>query len=183
MKTSLPLVLGLLLAVPAIAQSGKGSINMGAPTVNQTVTAGDAKISLNYTSMNWGKGAQMTRLMDKEKGAKSREGVNNLAKSSPMGTFNTSVALTCGDVKIPAGEYKLGFTITENLEWQMSLMGTETINIKLPLMDNKAQPSKRLVCSLFAGDENGAGCYVAFGDKNCILAFSTAAAAGGEKKG
>jgi hypothetical protein len=182
MKHVLPLVLGLLLAVPAAAQAGKGSINQGAPTVNQTVNAGDAKISLNYTSINFGKGAAMTRLMDKDKGGKARESVNNQAKAQPMGTFSTSVALTCGDVKIPAGEYKLGFTINDNLEWQMSLMGTETINIKLALMDNKAMPHKRLLCSLFAGDENGAGCYVAFGDKNCVLSFSTAAA-GGEKKG
>jgi hypothetical protein len=98
MKHLFPVVLGLLVAMPAAAQSGRGSINQGAPTVSQTVEAGGAKIQLNYTSIAWGQGATFNRAMDKEKGGKARTGINNQAKASPMGTFTTSVPLTCGDL-------------------------------------------------------------------------------------
>jgi hypothetical protein len=183
MKQSLTLVLGLLLSVPALAQSGQGSINQDAPQVKQTVVAGDAKISLDYTSINWGRGQAMSRVMDKDKGGQARQRLNALAKQSPMGSFSTTVPLTCGDLKIPAGEYKLAFTINEDLAWEVNFIGKDTLTMKLPLMDNKDMQHKRLLCSLFAGDSNGAGCYIAFGDKFCVLTFSTdgGGAKGGDK--
>jgi hypothetical protein len=178
MKHSLPLVLGLLMAVPAVAQRS-GMINQNAPSVSQTVTAGDAKITLDYTSIAWGQGRIFNAAMDKSGGGKARDSINNSAKQNPAGKFTTSVDLTCGDLKIPAGEYTFAFTINDNAEWQINFNGKETLTMKLPLQENKEMPHKRLLCSLFAGDDAGAGAYIAFGDKWCVLNFKPAGAGGG----
>ena len=180
MNRYVTLVVGLLMAVPAAAQKS-GMINNNAPKLTQSLTAGDAKIQLDYTSIAWGQGRAFNAAMDKGNGD-ARKQLNDLAKSQPIGSFSTTVDLTCGDVKIPAGEYKLGFTITDSMEWQMSFMGKDTINVKLPLTDSKDHPSNMLVCSLFAADRGSVGCYVAFGQKACVVNF-TAAGGGGGKKG
>jgi len=180
MNRYVTLVVGLLMAVPVAAQKS-GMINQNAPKLTQSLTAGEAKIQLDYTSIAWGQGQAFNAAMDKGNGD-ARKQINELAKSKPIGSFTTSVDLTCGDVKIPAGEYKLGFIITDNMEWQMSFMGKDTINVKLPLTDSKEKQSTMLVCSLFAGDRGTAGCYVAFGQKSCVVNFAPASG-GGCKKG
>lgn len=183
MKNCLPLVLGLLMAAPAVAQQS-GMANRNAPTVAQTVTSGDNKISLNYTSIAWVRGDIIKQAMDKAGGAEKRKEINDLAKSKPVGTFTNSVDLTCGELKIPAGEYKVGFTINDNCEWEINFMGKETLTMKLPLMDNKEKPAAMLICCLYVADRNSAGCYVAFGDKAGFLTFAGPGAAGkGGKKG
>src|SRR5262249_26973320 len=101
MKRYLPLA--LLLAVPAVAQHG-GMANMNAPTLTQSYTSGDTKISLNYTSIAWVRGDKVKTAMDKANGADARKEINELAKSKPIGTFTTSADLVCGDLKIPAGD-------------------------------------------------------------------------------
>src|SRR5215510_14212768 len=55
MKLLLSLCAAAALCAPASAQQS-GMINRNAPTITQTVTAGAAKISLNYTSIAWGRG-------------------------------------------------------------------------------------------------------------------------------
>src|SRR5690242_10974473 len=172
MNRYLTLAVGLLMAVPAAAQKS-GMINRNAPKLTQSFTVGDAKIQLDYTSIAWGQGQAFNAAMDKN-GGDHRKEINELAKNQPIGSFNTSVDLTCGDVKIPAGEYKLGFTITDNMEWQMTFMGKDTINVKLPLTDSKDHQSNMLVCSLFAGERGSASCYVAFGQKSCVITFTAA---------
>jgi len=186
MKHSLPLVLGLLMAVPAVAQRS-GSINRKFPTVSQTVTNGDSKITLDYNSIALGEGRTFNAAMDKAAGADARKMINDSAKQNPAGKFTTSVDLVCGDLKIPAGEYTLFFTINDNAEWTINFGGKDTLSMKMTMMDNKDMTHKRLLCSLYAGDEAGAGCYVAFGNKNCILSFKPASgatpASGGKKGG
>ena len=168
MNKFLTLTLAAALCAPAFAQK-MGMANTDAPTVKQTVMAGDCKVSLDYTSITWASGKTMTALMDKDKGAAVRQRVNSTAKTDPLGTFSTSVAVEIGALKLPAGDYKVAFTINDNLDWEINFMGKETMTMKLPLMDNKEMPHKRLLCSLFAGDEKGAGVYIAFGSKWCIL--------------
>ncbi|MBK8095905.1 MAG: hypothetical protein IPK26_02285 [Planctomycetes bacterium] len=172
MKKFLSFALAAALCAPAFAQK-MGSSNSAAPSVEQTVIAGDAKMSLNYTSITWADGKTMTALMDKEKGARARGRVNSSAKDSPLGTFTTSVDVTCGDLKLAAGEYKVSFTISDNLEWEINFTGKDTQKMKLPLMDNP-QESKRLLMCMYAGDDEGAGVYVAFGNKMCMLNFAPA---------
>jgi hypothetical protein len=179
MKLLLTMCAAAALCTPAFAQKS-GMINRNAPTISQTVTAGNAKISLNYTSLAWGQGKAFDEAMDKAGGADARKNINDLAKKQPIGDLSTSVDLTCGDLRIPAGDYKVAFTINDNAEWQINFIGKETLTMKLPLMDNKEMPHKRLLMCLYAGDSDGAGVYVAFGTKFAILSL---APAGGEKKG
>jgi hypothetical protein len=183
MRHRLPLMLGLLMA-PAVAQRD-GSINANAPFLRQMFTSGTTRIALAYTSLAWGQGAIVAKATDKG-GYDTRRTINDLAKTRPAGTFATSVDLTCGDLKIPAGEYALAFTINDNCEWQISLTDKVTLTMKLPLHDNKERPSPMLVCSLYAGEQGSACCYVAFGDKACVLTFKPAEGptpAGGKKGG
>lgn len=168
MTKMLSFVLTVALCAPAFAQK-MGSSNSDAPTVKQTVMAGDAKISLDYTSITWASGRTMSRIMDKEKGGPVRERVNNSASEAPLGSLSTSVDLMCGDLHIPAGEYKVYFTITDDLAWQINFMGKEkTHTMKLPLTESDHE-SKRLMMCLYAGEEEGAGVYVAFGKHSGML--------------
>ena len=179
MKLFVTLAAAALVCAPAFAQKS-GMINRNAPTISQTVTAGGAKISLNYTSLAWGQGKMFDEAMDKANGAEARKGINDLAKKQPIGDLSTSVDLVCGDLRIPAGDYKVAFTITDNVEWQINFIGKETLTMKLPLMDNKEMPHKRLLMCLYAGDTDGAGVYVACGTKFAILSLAPGAA---EEKG
>lgn len=178
MKLFLSLATAALLCAPTFAQK-MGSINGNAPSLTQAIEAGGAKMSLNYTSIAWGQGKTFEMAMDKEKGARARTRINATAKESPLGTFSSSVDVMCGDLKLAAGEYKIAFTINEECQWEINFMGKETMTMKLPLMDNKDMAHKRLLMSLYAGDDAGAGVYVAFGTKVAMLSFAPAT----EKKG
>ncbi|MBL8727212.1 MAG: hypothetical protein JNM25_02195 [Planctomycetes bacterium] len=168
MTKILSFALAAALCAPAFAQK-MGSSNSDAPTVKQTVMAGDAKISLDYTSITWASGRTMTAIMDKEKGGRMRERINGSASDSPLGSLTTSVDLMCGELVIPAGEYKVFFTITDDLAWQINFMGKEkTHTMKLPLTESEHE-SKRLMLCLYAGEEEGAGVYVAFGKHSGML--------------
>ena len=180
MNQLLSLALAAALCAPAFAQK-MGSANRNAPTVQQTVMAGDAKISLNYSSIIFGSGAQFEAAMDKDKGAQARTGINETAKKSPLGEFTTSVDVVCGDAKLAAGTYKLGFTIGEDLKWEVNFTnGDKVVKTKLNLMDSP-ENHKRLLMCLYAGDEEGAGVYVAYGKKNGFLTFSAAGKSDGKK--
>ena len=168
------------LCAPAFAQKS-GSINRNAPAITQTVTAGEAKISLNYTSIAWGQGKTFEQAMDKANGGDARQMINTNAKKSPLAELSTTVELMCDKLRIPAGDYKVAFTINDNAEWEINFMGKETLTMKLPLLDNKEMPHKRLLMCLYAGDQDGAGVYVAFGTKVAMLTLAPAPAA--EKKG
>lgn len=174
MTKILSFALAVALSAPAFAQK-MGMTNSDAPTVKQTVMAGDAKISLDYTSITWASGKTMTAIMDKEKGARHRERINGSASESPLGSLNTSIDLACGDLTIPAGEYKVYFTITDDLAWQINFMGKEkTHTMKLPLNDSEHE-SKRLLLCLYAGEDDGAGVYVSFGKHSGMLDLKPAA--------
>ena len=82
MKTLLSFALAAALCTPAFAQK-MGMSNNGAPEVKQSIAAGDAKWSLDYTSIVWAQGKMMARLGDKENGAKAREGFSLGQVESP----------------------------------------------------------------------------------------------------
>ena len=168
MTKILSFALAAALCAPAFAQK-TGMTNNDAPTVKQTVMAGDAKISLDYTSITWAAGQFMTRLTDKENGAKARARTNEMAPKAPLGSLTSSVDLMCGDLLIPTGEYKVYFTIGDDLAWSINFMGKDkTYTKKLELMDSEHE-SKRLLLCLYAGEEEGAGVYVSFGKQSGML--------------
>jgi hypothetical protein len=78
-------------------------------------------------------------------------------------------APACGDLHIPAGEYKIHFTIGEDLGWSINFKGKDkTHTTKLALSDSEHE-SKRLMMCLYAGEDEGAGVYVAFGKHSGML--------------
>jgi hypothetical protein len=176
-----PFVLAAALCMPAFAQK-MGSSNANAAVVKQTVTHENATFALDYHAINWVDGKMMKLLADKEKGARQRQRVNGSGPQSPLATFNTSVACKCGDLELAAGEYKVYFTITEDCTWQINFLaeGQEAKSLALGLMDTP-ESSKILMMCLFACADEGAGVYLAFGDKFCILTFAKVAPKDGDK--
>lgn len=169
MKTFLTLALAAALCAPVSAQK-MGMSNNNAPTVKQTVTAGDATMSLDYISITWASGKTMTAIMDKEKGANTRSRVNSSASKAPLATFKTSVDVMCGNLHLAAG-YKIYYTIDDDLNWSINfMMGDKTQTMKLDLADSEHE-SKRLMMCMYAGEEAGAGVYVAFGNKSGMIDF------------
>ena len=176
MKKLLPLILAASLCTPVFAQKS-GMSNSNAPTVQQTVVAGDAKISLDYTSITWASGQTMAKLMDKEGGQKARIRNNDMAPKSPLGKLTTSVDVKCGDLVLTAGDYQIFFTIDESLAWSINFQGKDkTHTMKLELSEAAGHEHKRLLMSLYAGDEAGAGVYVAFGKHSGMLSLVPQAA-------
>lgn len=164
MKKLLSLVLAAALCAPAFAQK-MGSTNTNAPTMKQSIEAGSAKMSLDYLAITWADGKTMARVMDKEKGAGARKRVNDTAPQETLGNFTTSVECKVGEQTLPAGDYKVFFTIDEELNWSINFQGKDkTFTQKLTLADS-GHESKRLMLCLYATDK-GAGVYVAFGSKS-----------------
>jgi len=173
MNKFLSLLACAALCAPVAAQK-MGSTNTNAPTISQSIAAGEAKMSLNYTAITWADGKTMTMIMDKEKGERARTRVNNNAKGTPLASFSTSVDCKVGDLAVKAGEYQVFFTINAELAWEINFAQGETVQtMKLPLTDSQDE-SKRLVLAFYAMD-NGAGIYVAFGKKMGEIPVSVAA--------
>ena len=177
MKKMLSFALAAALCAPAFAQK-MGMSNEGAPELKQSITAGDAKMSLDYTSITWAQGKMMARLTDKDKGAQAREGFNKAGPNQPLASFKTSVDCKCGDAALPAGEYQVYFTINEDLTWNLNFKsGDKVMTTKLKL-ENSDHESKRLLMCLYA-EEKGAGVYLAFGKQAGKLAITPGGASTG----
>ena len=153
MKKFLTFALAAALCTPVFAQK-TGSSNSNAPTVEQTISAGGAKMTLNYTSITWASGKTLETAMDKENGAGTRDYINGQATKKPLAMFSTTVAVTCGDLKLEAGDYKVYYTISEACEWQINFAGKDdkVATMKLPPVTAKAQAStsrsaRRCACS------------------------------------
>ena len=116
-------------------------------------------------------GKTMNRIMDKEAGAGMRKRMSENAANAPLGSFTSSVDVMVGDAHLPAGDYKVFFTIDDSLAWSINFMGKDgkTHQVTLQLEDSQHE-SKRLMLCLYA-EENGAGAYVAFGNKSGMLTF------------
>ena len=174
MKKLLTLALALAISAPAFAQK-MGGTNRNAPKLMQSLTAGEAKMTLNYTSITWAQGQMMERLADKENGGRAREYVNQNAASAPLAEFTTSIDCTVGDLKLAAGSYKVFYTIDDDANWHINFMGKDAkkpMKHKLDLM-NSEKKSKRLMMCLYAADK-GAGVYIAFGNQTGMLNFAPA---------
>ena len=167
MKKLLSIVLAVALCAPAFAQRG--------PKLEQSIAIGDAKMAMNYTSINFAEGKTMAALMSKE-GAEMREMMNTRQSGRPLATFTTTVECKCGDVTLAAGEHKVYFTIGEDLTWSLNFKsGDKVQSVKLALADS-GHESKQLKMCLYAA-EGGAGVYLAFGKLSGDIKFVAAAPA------
>jgi hypothetical protein len=165
MKKLLSFALALALCAPAFAQRG--------PKLEQSVTAGEAKMSLNYTSLSYGEGKTMGTLLDKEGGKDMRAMMNERSANMQLAKFTTTVACTCGDAQLAAGEYQVYFTIGDDLGFTMHFkQGDKVTSTKIKL-ENGQHESKRLMMCLYA-EENGAGVYLAFGKLSGMVSFAAA---------
>lgn len=188
MKNLFSIVLVTALCAPAFAQK-EGMSNRNAPEIKQTITAGNNKISLDYISITWARGEKMAALQDKANGAEARKELNASAPQKPLGSFSTSTDVTCGDpssgtpaLQIPAGDYKVFFTITEDLAWQINFQGKDkTLTTTMSLSNAGEHESKRLLLCLHAVDDY-AGVYVAFGKQSGMLAFKPGAGKAADAK-
>lgn len=163
MKKLLSFVLALALSVPAFAQAN--------PKIDQSITAGDVKMSLNYTSRSYGEGKTVGMLMDKEGGKEMRAMMNERMAARPMATFSSSVDCKCGDAMLPAGEHQIYFTIGDDLAITMHFkQGDKTVSTKLQIDTNSQHESKRLVMCLYA-EEAGAGVWLGFGKMSGMASF------------
>jgi hypothetical protein len=175
MKNLLSIALVTTLCAPAFAQK-QGMSNEGAPEIKQTITAGNNKITLDYTSITWADGKTMAAVLDKANGANARKRVNGNAPKNPLASFTTSTDVMLGDLAIPAGDYKVFFTITEELAWQINFQGKEkTLTTNMNIANEGEHESKRLLLCLHAVDES-VGVYVAFGKQSGMLTFKTGSA-------
>lgn len=176
MKKILSFVLAAALCAPAFAQK-MGSTNSNAPAMKQSIEAKGASMSLDYQAITWAEGKTMARIMDKEKGAGVRKRINESAADSPLGTFKTSVDVSCGDAVLAAGEYSVYFTIDEDLNWSINFKSGDKVHThKLALADS-GHESKMLMLCMYAA-EKGAGVYVAFGNKSGDLQLAPVAKKG-----
>lgn len=172
MKSFLSFALAAALCAPAFAQK-MGSTNSNAPALSQSITIGDAKMSLDYTSITWADGKTMTAIGDKEKGARARTRVNNSAAGAPLGKFTSSIDCKCGDATLAAGSYDVYFTIGDDLAWSLNFKsGDKVTTTKLDLKSGEHE-SKRLQMLLHATD-NGAGAWLSFGKMSGMIAFAAA---------
>lgn len=175
MKKLLTLALSLTLCTPIFAQRGA--------KLEQTLTAGDVKMSLNYTSIPLNEGKTMATLLSKE-GAEMRAGMNERLASRPIATFTTSVDVKVGELTLAAGEHKVYFTVGDDAAISMNFKtGDKVQSTKLTLSSESGHESKQLLMCLYANDKAGAGVYLAFGKMSGMVDFVPAAKAEPAKTG
>ncbi|MFH0945007.1 MAG: hypothetical protein V2A76_07400 [Planctomycetota bacterium] len=164
-----------LFALPATAQK-MGMINRNAPAIEQKMDLGSTgTVSLKYTGITWGAGAWAKALEDEGKRDQARQRINQTADKSPLGSFECSKDVQIDDVLVPAGKYDLAFKLDDDFAWQIAL-AKEGSSISIPLTLTQAEEaSKRLVVSVYAGDEDfTGGLYVAFGMDSGMLSITPA---------
>lgn len=172
MKTTVFATLALAVFAGSATAQKMGGTNANAPSINQTIELEDADIEIGYFAITYASGRWAKALEDEGSRDQMRQMINSRADRAPLGSFETSADLEVGGVHVPEGEYRLAFKLDDKFQWQMVLTGDEgEIHIPLQLMDNP-DPSKRLVISIYAGDEDGtAGLYLAFGGKFGMLSI------------
>jgi hypothetical protein len=174
MKKLLSLVLAAAICAPVFAQK-MGSLNANAPTIKQSITIGETKMSLDYTSLAYGEGKTVGAVLDKAN-ANARKRINETAPKSAIGKFSTSVDAKVGDATLAAGEYDVYFTVNDDASVNINFrMGDKVTTSKLALMPEAGHEHKMLVMSLYAGDNGGAGVYLGFGKMSGMLNIVPAA--------
>ena len=173
MKTLLTIVSTALL-VAALPAQISGSINRNAAKVDTSIAMGDAKLALSYTALRFGRGDWQKILENTE----AHEGFNKLAENKPVGMVKTSVAVTAAGKEIPAGEYKMFFTVHAQAGWILNLKAGDGEPIRWRLMLKDGDEQKCLKIALEPSDQNGTcGLTIAFGKQSITVPVSVAAKA------
>ena len=94
-----------------------GSINRGAPTVANVISMGDHKMELSYTAIRFGEG-QWQQILENEG---MHERFNQLAERRPIGSVKTTCNVVTAGKAVPAGSYKMFFTVHPQAGWILNL--------------------------------------------------------------
>ena len=116
MKFLLSLACAATLSVGLQAQIS-GSINRGAPKITNSIEMGGNKLHLEYTSIRFGDGAWQG-IKDN---ADRHERFNQFAEQRPIGMVETSCDLETAGKMVPAGKYKMFFTVNAQAGWILNL--------------------------------------------------------------
>ncbi len=176
MKILISIALSVALLAVGVTAQRMGHSNTNAPTVGQSLNLAEkGSVELSYTSITWARGTWAAQLADEATRGQKRVEINEAAKTTPLGSFTTSVDLIMNHVRVPAGSHQLAFMLDEKYQWQVVLFKEgKQIALPLRLAANPIQ-SKRLVLALIAGDENFTGrMFVTFGDKAAQFSIAIA---------
>ena len=172
MKRFLILACVSALICTSLQAQVSGSINRGAPTVTNSISMGDHKMEVTYTSVRFGEG-QWQRVLENEG---MHERFNQLAERRPMGSVTTTCDVVTAGKSVPAGKYSMFFTVHSEAGWILNLKPEDgdAIRWRLVLQENK----KNLDCmhiSLSPSSDNGAcSLSVAFGNKSVTVPVKVA---------
>lgn len=179
MKTLLITAVAALLACAAPAQIS-GSINRNAPVVAQSISMGENKLEVSYTSIRFGEGSWQKIVEN----TSMHEKFNASAEKKPIGSVKTSVAVMAAGKEIPAGEYAMYFTVHEKAGWILNLKPAngEAIMWRMALKPS-TDKSECLSISLEpSAKDNACALTICFGESHVKVPVTVGAAAKTEKK-
>lgn len=177
MKFVLSLACAATLSVGLQAQIS-GSINRGAPKITNAIEMGDNKLKLQYTSIRFGDGAWQG-IKDN---ADRHERFNEFAAKRPIGMVETSCDLETAGKTVPAGKYKMYFTVHEQAGWILNLKPEEGEPVRWRMvMTDAPKKSKCLKMSLEpSAKDDACSLAIVFGDKQVVVPVTAKKA---DKKG
>ena len=187
MKLAIPALLVILSAAALPAQI-TGRANTNAPTITTTIEMDNGtSITLQYRSITMARGAFLKALTDEQRGAAQRQRLKDTAEGAPLGSLKTDKDIELAGKKVPAGDYKVMFTMDEELKWHMTLARETTpaaegeepkqepapIDIVLDLKDGDEERPRLTLTLMAAENANAAELKVAFGKQRGHLTVST----------
>lgn len=184
MKHALSITLGLALCAAPAATQISGSINRGAPVIENSIKfANEVELEVKYTAIHFGEGKWQGMLENKD----SHERFNRTAMAKPIGSVETSTTVYASGREIPEGEYDMFFSLHEKAGWLLNLKkqgddAAEPIQWRMVLSDSE-ENCKRIRFNLNAGDKKDeAVLTIAFGKKKVSVPVMTKKPEQKEKK-
>ena len=167
MKRFLTIACVSLFVCAGLQAQVSGSINRGAPTVTNTIAMGDHKMEVNYTAIRFGDG-QWQRILENED---MHDRFNQLAERRPMGSVKTSCDVITAGKSVPAGDYKMFFTVSSQAGWILNLKPAEGDAIRWRLVLTESDKKQNCMhISLSPSAEDGTcSLSVAFGSKSVTV--------------
>jgi len=166
MKT-LPIAVCAALLAAVVPAQVSGSINQNAPVVAHSITMGPTKLELTYSAIRFGQGAWQKILENTE----AHEKFNTFAEKSPIGSVKTNAPVMAAGHEVPAGEYTMFFTVSEQAGWVLNLKPKtgESIRWRLVLTPSAAK-NDCLKISLDPTAQNGTcSLTIAFGSEGVTV--------------
>lgn len=151
-KNILAIACSTLLASGLVAQV-RGGINRSAPKVTNAIEMGGKKLHIEYTSIRFGDGEWQKIQEQKD----AYEGFNKFAENKPIGKVVTTTDVMVAGKKVPAGSYKMYFTLHEQAGWILNVKpeNGDPIRWRMVLSETK-DAAKCLKISLEPTSKDGA---------------------------